>query len=263
MKLFQFIVLALLLAPFVTAQEKLGQDTIKITILYDNIPFDDNLKTSFGFSALVEKGEKKVLFDTGGKEDMLIYNMKQKGIDPKTIDIIVISHDHWDHYGSIVRLLEYKPSIPVYIPASSWKNVQELIRIFRGDVIPVSGTTEIMDNLYLTGDFENKTKEQSLAIKTNKGVFLLTGGGHWGIENMVYQAKKALDQDVYFIAGGMLLKNKTNEEIVQVITNLQENGVEFIAPSHCTGDSAFVKMKEHFKDKYIDSGVGKTFILSN
>ena len=128
-------------------------------------------------------------------------------------------------------------------------------------MIPVKEPTEIFDNLYLTGDFDNATKEQSLAIKTGKGVFLLSGCGHPGIENMVYHANKALDQEVYFIAGGILMKNKTNEEILQTIHNLQEIGVEYIAPSHCTGDSAFVKMKEHFKEKYIESGVGKIFLL--
>jgi 7,8-dihydropterin-6-yl-methyl-4-(beta-D-ribofuranosyl)aminobenzene 5'-phosphate synthase len=36
--------------------------------------------------------------------------------------------------------------------------------------------------------------------------------------------------------------------------------VEFIVPSHCTGEPAFAKLKERFGDKYVYAGLGSTVV---
>ena len=183
--------------------------------------------------------------------------MSKMAVDPKSIDIIVISHDHWDHYGSIVRLLEFKPSIPVYMPSGSWKNVQELIRIFKGKVIPVTKPVEIVKGAYITGNFEDKTQEQTLTLAAENGALMLSGCAHPGIQNLVKLAAKEINKPIKLVAGGFLMKNISGAEIRDGILQMKSAGVVKVAPSHCTSDSAMYILKEEFSDGFIRSGTGK------
>jgi len=89
---------------------------MRIAVIYDNEALL-NLKSGWGFSCLVEN-EKKVLFDTGWDGTILLSNLKALGINPKDIDIVVLSHDHWDHIGGLAQLLDVNPDVDVYVPSS-------------------------------------------------------------------------------------------------------------------------------------------------
>jgi 7,8-dihydropterin-6-yl-methyl-4-(beta-D-ribofuranosyl)aminobenzene 5'-phosphate synthase len=47
-----------------------------------------------------------VLFDTGWSGSGLIHNMKHLGVDPDSIDAIVLSHGHIDHCGGLIEVLD-------------------------------------------------------------------------------------------------------------------------------------------------------------
>ena len=55
---------------------------MKITILYDNTAFRNDLKSDWGFSCLVEAYNKIILFDTGADGSILLENMKKLNIKP-------------------------------------------------------------------------------------------------------------------------------------------------------------------------------------
>ena len=69
------------------------------------IPMAEN-----GISLLVEawrgKAVTRVLFDVGITGTVIEHNLAAFGIDPASIDHVVISHGHPDHYGGIHRFLE-------------------------------------------------------------------------------------------------------------------------------------------------------------
>jgi len=44
--------------------------------------------------------------------------MKELGIDPKNIGIIVISHAHGDHTGVLFEILSQNETAELYIPSS-------------------------------------------------------------------------------------------------------------------------------------------------
>ena len=77
---------------------------MKITIIYDNETSRRDLTPDWGFACLVEAHGKNILFDAGANGAILLDNMKNLNIDPESIEIIVISHAHWDHTGGHVRL---------------------------------------------------------------------------------------------------------------------------------------------------------------
>jgi 7,8-dihydropterin-6-yl-methyl-4-(beta-D-ribofuranosyl)aminobenzene 5'-phosphate synthase len=86
----------------------------------------DAFRAEHGFSCLVtiEKGGRsvRVLFDAGITPDGLVENMRRLGIAPGDIDIVVLSHGHWDHttgMDGLVRALGHA-SVPVLIHPDFW-----------------------------------------------------------------------------------------------------------------------------------------------
>ncbi len=72
---------------------------LTITVLYDNVAHDARLQTDWGLACLVEGLEQPLLFDTGGKGDILLRNMRALGLDPQAVRTVVLSHAHGDHTG--------------------------------------------------------------------------------------------------------------------------------------------------------------------
>ena len=50
----------------------------ELVIVYDNNPFDNQLRTAWGFSCLIRLPAKTILFDTGGDSPTLLHNMRQR-----------------------------------------------------------------------------------------------------------------------------------------------------------------------------------------
>jgi 7,8-dihydropterin-6-yl-methyl-4-(beta-D-ribofuranosyl)aminobenzene 5'-phosphate synthase len=87
---------------------------------------DDALRGEHGFSALVTiaKGgrESRVLFDAGRTPDGLVENMRRLELSPRDIDIIVLSHGHWDHTTGMDGLVGElgRQNMPVLIHPEFW-----------------------------------------------------------------------------------------------------------------------------------------------
>jgi 7,8-dihydropterin-6-yl-methyl-4-(beta-D-ribofuranosyl)aminobenzene 5'-phosphate synthase len=86
----------------------------------------DALIAEPGFSALVrvEKDgrERTILFDTGVSRDGMVENMRRLGIDPGEIEMIVLSHGHWDHITGMEGLARVlgRTRLPVMIHPEFW-----------------------------------------------------------------------------------------------------------------------------------------------
>jgi 7,8-dihydropterin-6-yl-methyl-4-(beta-D-ribofuranosyl)aminobenzene 5'-phosphate synthase len=82
--------------------------------------FKDTVVGEHGLSMLVTvyEGAKKhtLLFDTGYSSVGVLHNMEHLGLDLKEIELIVLSHGHMDHLGSLNVLLEKMPKpMPVLV----------------------------------------------------------------------------------------------------------------------------------------------------
>ncbi len=179
---------------------------MKITIVYDN-EAEDGLKPGWGFSCLVEAG-KKILFDTGADGPTLLANMKKLGINPKSIDAIVLSHSHGDHTGGLTAILQKTGEIDVYAPFPEdlphFHEVKEKEEICSGVLVRSLGI------------------EEYLLIETKKGLLLITGCSHPGLGNMIEDAKQF--GKVYGVLGGFHGFGQLDKL----------EGLGFIVPCHCT-----------------------------
>jgi metallo-beta-lactamase superfamily protein len=69
----------------------------RVTILYDAFGKSSRMEKDWGYSAFVEYGGKRILFDTGNNPEILEKNARSKGVDLKHLDFVVLSHRHGDH----------------------------------------------------------------------------------------------------------------------------------------------------------------------
>jgi 7,8-dihydropterin-6-yl-methyl-4-(beta-D-ribofuranosyl)aminobenzene 5'-phosphate synthase len=230
---------------------------ITITIIYDNYEYDERLKTGFGFSCLVETDDRKILFDTGGDSPTLLNNSEKLGIEPKEIDIIVLSHIHGDHTGGLTGVLEINPNVTVYIPKSFPSSFKDKIKSYGATFVEVSDATKIIDDVYTTGELGTRIKEQSLIIKTEKGLVVMTGCAHPGIVNIVKKAKELTKEDVYLVIGGFHLGGASDADLTQIVNAFRKLDVKKVGPCHCSGDRCRELFEEEYKDEFVEVGVGK------
>ncbi len=58
----------------------------------------------WGFAALVETADKRLLVDTGARPETVLRNAAELGIDLSTVEDLVLTHNHADHTGGLVTL---------------------------------------------------------------------------------------------------------------------------------------------------------------
>ncbi len=86
----------------------------------------EQLHGEHGFSALLTIGkdgrEHKVLFDTGVSPDGLIQNMRFLEIAPDEVEVIVLSHGHFDHTSGLDGFIRAigRANLPVLIHPDFW-----------------------------------------------------------------------------------------------------------------------------------------------
>lgn len=236
--------------------EKITIEALTITILYDNKPFDERLKTKWGFSALIENEGHSLLFDTGGDSLTLLNNMRALGIDPGSIQALLLSHPHEDHTGGIEGILRENDSLPVYLlpsfPTAFKRNLSG-----RTEVREVKAGQEIARGMYTTGEMGEEIPEQALVIQTSQGLVVITGCAHPGIVNVIRKASELFKETVVAALGGFHLKSKGAPEIKAILSDFRGLGVRYAAPSHCTGKRAISLFKKEYRENLIRSGAGK------
>lgn len=230
---------------------------VKMTVLYDNYIYSPGTEAEWGFSCLIETGDKTILFDTGGDGDVLLHNIKELEVDISEVDIIVISHNHWDHTGGLVSVLESNNKAIVYLLESFPQEFISNIKEFDNEVILVNEPIELCSGVNSTGNLSGPINEQSLIVQTNKGPVLITGCSHPGIISIVEKAEELSGENVYLVFGGFHLMRLPDNAIDNIIDDFRKLGVKKCGATHCTGDNQIERFKDGYKEDYIEIGTGK------
>lgn len=231
-----------------------------LTIVYDNNPFTQGLKTAWGFACVAEVGSTMVLFDTGGDGTILMENIRKLGIDPAAINAVILSHNHYDHTGGLDAFLKVKSDLEVYIPASFPPEVSDRIKQRGAVPVTVDSTQHIVANIYTLGEIGGSIPEQSMILKASSGLVVVTGCAHPGISNILHRAKAAFPDDtIHLVLGGFHLGKASDRELSEIVDTFKKMGVEKLAPCHCTGAHAIRRFQKEFGDQFIIAGVGGRF----
>ncbi|MBW2599187.1 MAG: MBL fold metallo-hydrolase [Deltaproteobacteria bacterium] len=217
---------------------------MKITIIYDNETSRKDLTPDWGFACLVEAHGKTMLFDTGAKGAILLGNMKTLNIDPESIDIVVISHAHWDHTGGLADFLIENSNVRLYIP-SSYSIPPDSAR----EVVVVKDPMEICEGVFSTGELQGSEQvpygneiEQSLVVNTDMGQVVIAGCSHPGVKKILEAA--SIHGKIHALIGG--LHGFSEFDLLK--------GIDIVCATHCTQFKA--KIKSLYPDTYTEGGAG-------
>ena len=207
---------------------------MRVTIVYDNTSSKPELEADWGFSALIEINERKILFDTGANGKILLSNMEKLKINPEEIEDVFISHLHWDHTGGLSSFLGLNNKVRVWLPShfSEAENARE--------VIEVKKPAEIYEGVYSTGELDGI--EQFLCIETERGIVVMAGCSHPGMEHILESASQF--GRIYGIIGGL---HGNKPETLR--------GLSLICATHCTQYKA--EIKSLYPEQYIEGGAGR------
>jgi len=236
----------------------LQPEILTVTIIYDNRVGAEGLKSAWGFACLIEGLEKTILFDTGADGPTLLGNMAELRLEPRDVDVIVLSHAHWDHTGGLAAFLDVHSAVTVYLLESFPDEIGDDSRSRGADVIKVSEPTELCGGAMLSGEMvgQGDVEEQSLFLSTEWGVAVVTGCAHPGIVNTVERAKETTGQDVLVIIGGFHLFKDSDASVRRTVSRLQELEVRWAAPCHCSGDSAIQRFADAYGDAFLPCRAG-------
>jgi len=241
----------------ISAPEVNGVNDLTITVVYDNNPYKQGLETAWGFACLITGAEKTILFDTGGDGQILLNNMEKLAVEANSVELVVLSHIHGDHTGGLGSFLEKKPGVTIYLPKSFPIKFKQSMKGYGAKVIEVEQPLEICENVYSTGQLGILIKEQSLIVRTNKGLVVITGCAHPGIVKIVNTVKNLVKDDILLVMGGFHLEWATKGKVEKIISAFKKSNVRYVGPCHCTGDKARALFEKHFGKNYVKSGAGK------
>jgi 7,8-dihydropterin-6-yl-methyl-4-(beta-D-ribofuranosyl)aminobenzene 5'-phosphate synthase len=277
-----------------------AQEPGRVTIIYDAFGVPSELERDWGFSALIEYGGRRILFDAGNDAKIFERNVERLGLDLTRLDAAVISHRHGDHTSGLSYLLEVNPTVKIYTPQEgafferaarflAWMreepqpSLPSEMRYFGGDppderpsggrsyiwdadFETVTETTEIFSGFFLITTRSEKAgtrdmNEVSLVVRTPQGLVVIVGCSHPGVETILKKAAK-IDSRLFTAIGGFHLVQTSRYDIEATANELHDAlKLERVAPAHCTSELGFKVFIDRFAHRYDRAGVGAVIAL--
>lgn len=268
----------------------------RITVLHDSFGKRADLRKDWGFAALVEFGGKRILFDTGNNARTFGENTAALGVDLRSLDFAAISHRHGDHTSGLNHLLELNPGIRIYTPDETYgvfgsslpgifyprcHSLPAYMQYYDGkppesirhgspwpgaNFVWIKETTEVAAGVWLISVISEvpgtrEMRELSLGLRTPRGLVIVAGCSHPGIEKIL-AAARTIDDRIHCVFGGLHLVLTKEAELKRIARALREEWrVERIAPGHCTGEPGFLVLSEAFAERYVYAGLGDSVEL--
>ena len=249
------------IGPDVPAETSAQKPSLRITVLFNNVSHRSGLTSGWGFACLVEGLAKTVLFDTGADGGILLDNMRRLNLDPKGIDAVFLSHSHGDHTGGLGALIARHSGMQVFLPAGFPASFRQAVADKGAQVSVVKMGGRLLDHVYSTGELGDSIVEQAMIVETEKGLVVITGCAHPGIARIAETAIRLTGKKIYLLMGGFHLGGTSRSEILAIISQLKSLGVEKVAPSHCTGETATVLFRQAWGRDFVESGLGAVIEL--
>jgi len=213
---------------------------MKCTVLYDNQSARPELKADHGFSCLIESEDAPgILFDTGARGSMLKHNMAALGLSLDSVNTVVISHRHADHTGGLNTLIEDRRDVEVFVPQSFTAGIAAA-RVTR-----VRGPLEIRPGVFTTGELSGI--EQSLVITTSRGLVVVVGCAHPGLDHILEAASQF--GEVWALIGGF--HGFSDFRLL--------DSLSLVCPCHCTVYRE--EISRRLGSRFVNGGVGTVIEL--
>ena len=228
-----------------------------------------------GYSTLIDiefmdGTKKKMLLDCGWNTDWMDVCFKREGVDKmldnKEIDLLFVTHEHFDHYWGVESVMKHDPGIRVIVPKGFYKEGFDLLKGANFPVahvkndFPHTGKLEVRESgkvhpIYpgvasISFDSAIITRvlgEQALVFNIkDKGLVAVTGCCHMGIISFLQEIKQRVKggDKIYGIQGGLHISpfEDWDPQYDDLIKAIPEYGIEVMGCNHCTGYLTAEKM---------------------
>lgn len=263
---------------------------MKITVLMENTKGHEQCFYEHGLSLYIETNHHHILFDTGQSEHM-IDNANILGIDLKKVDIVILSHGHYDHSGALLAFATINPHAKIYMQKEAliphfhgerYIGIDERIKdlnlnLLEGNMIiddELSLFTHVKGRKYYwegnnhlskrvneIDEIDDFNHEHNLVIREGNENILVGGCAHNGIINILDHYNDIYSMPLKAVISGFHLKKSSEykdeeiEQIKQIGYELNKKDMIFYT-GHCTGLLPYEILKEIMNEKlyYIHSG---------
>lgn len=220
---------------------------MRIINLVENELGETGCEAAHGLSFYVETKNHKLLFDTSPSE-VVLRNAQKLGVDLTAVDIVILSHGHYDHSGGIIAFMELNPNAKIYMQHNAGgdyyaydgedkgfryigidKKILSLpqLQLLKGDtkiddelqlftvdkrVFPLPSTNkrlrELCNGQYIQDEFHH---EQNLLLTADGKKILFCGCAHNGILNVMETLERKFGSDLLpdLVIGGFHLMKRT------------------------------------------------------
>ena len=275
---------------------------MKLTVLSENTSVSESLESEHGLSIYIETTGHHILFDTGAG-CIFKRNAEKLGVDLATVDLLVISHGHYDHGGGLRTFLEVNSRAKIFIHKQAFEahyskrpegvasiGLDETLLpnerfVFCGDQAVIDENIEVFSRvkakrlfpscnatlLMKRGDDsvpDDFAHEQNLVIQQDGKTMLIAGCAHKGIVNIVDACRDRLGQYPDYVVGGFHLSGSRGNrseapDVVDAIGEYLALTPARYYTCHCTGKENIQLLGRILGERIQPLSTGDRISLSN
>ncbi len=268
---------------------------------FEGIRVQGEMGLAYFITATVAGKKHTLLMDFGLSAEVYENNLRHLKLDTSQAEALVLSHGHEDHYGGLsVALKQIHSSLYVggpdaflhrlFVTPTKTVDMGTLDRasiekagskvVFAPEPTVIAGVALASGEIPRVTDYEKVpppmkmekdgalvqdplTHELALIFNVaGKGLVVITSCAHSGVVNTVEYARKITgESSVLAVIGGMHLTSATDETIDKTVAALQAMKPTFVAPMHCTGNRALMKLAARMPEAYVHPSVGTRYVF--